>query len=223
MLCGGGVLWVYPVDEDWVKFQDIEGDGNGYVLKHEFGMIYSSYKKLMARLKDGRNIKGSPVPKKVSQIKRSNKDFNKISIFISYAHEDEKWLERLKKHLKVLAKTSDDIEYWEDTRLRGGDKWREEITKAIEKANVAILLVSTDFLASDFILSDELPPILRKAEEDGTRILPLIVSPCSFEYSELSDFQAINSPDMTLADMSRDEAAIERVFLSLIKEIQALL
>lgn len=215
--------WVYPTDEDWIKFQNIEGNGNGYVLKHEFDMIYSSYKKLMARLKDGRNLKGSPLSKKTSITKRPNRESNKINIFISYAHEDEKWLERLKKHLKVLARYSDNIEYWEDTKLRGGDKWREEITKAIEKANVAILLVSTDFLASDFISSDELPPILRKAEEDGTRIIPLIVSPCSFEYSELSDFQAINSPDVTLTDMGNDEASIERVFLTLIKEIQAFL
>ena len=214
--------WIYPMDDDWMKFQDIKGNGNGYELKHEFDMIYSSYKKLMSRLKEGRNIKGSPQSPKVSQTKHTNKDTNKINIFISYAHEDEKWLDRLKKHLKVLARHSDNVEYWEDTKLRGGDKWREEITKAIEKANVAILLVSTDFLVSDFISSDELPPILRKAVEEGTRVLPLIVSPCSFEYSELNDFQAINSPEMTLADMSSDEAAVERVFLSLIKEIQAL-
>ena len=60
-------------------------------------------------------------------------------------------------------------------KLKGGDKWREEITKAIDKANVAILLVSTAFLASDFISSDELPPILRKAQDEGTIVLPLIV------------------------------------------------
>lgn len=215
--------WVYPTDEDWMKFQGIEGNGNGYVLQHEFDMIYSPYKKLMARLKEGRNLKGNIVKKNALPAKRAEDVFNKINIFISYAHEDEKWLERLKKHLKVLTKYSEEIEYWVDTKLRGGDKWREEITKAIEKANVAILLISTDFLASDFISNDELPPILRKAEEEGTRILPLIVSPCSFECSELSDFQAINSPDTTMADLSGDEAAIERVYLSLIKEIQSLL
>ena len=49
--------WFYPTDEDWVKFQDIDGEGNGYVLKHEYDKIYSSYQKLMARLKDGRGLK----------------------------------------------------------------------------------------------------------------------------------------------------------------------
>ena len=215
--------WFYPSEEDWVKFQSIDGDGNGYVLSREYDRIYSSYKKLMARLEDGRGLKSSVHSQDVAQTFKRLSQANKLSIFISYAHADEKWLERLKKHLKVLSKYSDSIEYWEDTRLRGGDKWREEITDAISKANVAILLISTDFLASDFITSDELPPILRKAQEDGTRILPLIVSPCSFELSELSEFQAINSPDRTLADIGNDEAAIERVYLELVKTIQGLL
>ena len=88
---------------------------------------------------------------------------------------------------------------------------------------MAILLVSTDFLSSDFITSAELPPIPRKAASDGTRILPLIVAPCSFEVSEISEFQAINSPDRTLADLDNNEAAIDRVYLELVKTIQGLL
>ena len=154
--------------------------------------------------------------------KRLLSPVKKINIFISYSHSDSQWLERLKMHLKALSKIYD-VEYWEDTKLRGGDKWREEITNAIQKTNVAILLVSTAFLASDFITSDELPPILRKAEEEGTRVLPLIVAPCEFEDSELGDFQAINNLDKTLADMGNDNAAIDRVFLELNRNIKSLL
>lgn len=215
--------WFYPTDEDWVKFQDIDGEGNGYVLKHEYDKIYSSYQKLMARLQDGRGLKNMVAQQNVPRYVKSTDVLNKVNIFISYSHADLKWLERLKTHLKVLAKYSGRVEYWEDTKLRGGDKWRDEITAAINKANVAILLVSTNFLASDFITSDELPPILRKAVSDGTRVLPIIVAPCSFEVSEISDFQAINSPDRTLADLANDEAAIERVYLEVIKTIQGLL
>ena len=163
------------------------------------------------------------VANKTSMPARKMGPSNKINIFISYSHADEKWLELLKKHLKVLAKYSDNVDYWEDTKLRGGDKWREEITKAIRRANVAILLVSTVFLASDFIASDELPPILRKAEVEGTRVLPLIVAPCAFELSEICEFQAINSQDRTLADLMGDEGAINRIYLELIKNIQGLL
>ena len=216
--------WIYPSDGDLSLFQIIDGGGNGYVLKKEYNRIYTPYRKLMSRLEEGRDIKFARPPRLTY-----NPDFkddsvaNKLNIFISYAHSDKRWLERLKTHLKVLSKFSGSIEYWEDTKLRGGDKWRDEITAAIKKANVAILLVSTDFLASDFISSDELPPILRKAREEGACILPLIVAPCEYGISELSDFQAVNSPDKTLADLGNDEAAIERVFLELDRNLKCLL
>lgn len=68
-------------------------------------------------------------------------------------------------------------------------------------ANIAILLVSTDFLASDFIKNNELPPILRKAEAENTKVLCLLVEPSFFLKSELSEFQAVNKPEETLAEM----------------------
>ena len=215
--------WFYPSDEDFSKFQNIDGGGNGYTLSNEYNRIYSPYRKLLSRLEEGRDIKSVPQYRHSARpMTKERTPSNKLNIFISYSHADKRWLERLKKHLKVLSKYSESIEYWEDSKLRGGDKWRDEITSAIKKANVAILLVSTDFLASDFISSDELPPILRKAQEEGTCILPLIVAPCEYEISELCDFQAINSPDKTLADLGNDEAAIERVFLELNRILKGL-
>lgn len=65
---------------------------------------------------------------------------------------------------------------------------------------MAILLVSADFLASDFITDNELPPLLKNAEEKGTRILPLIVKPCRFARDKnLRHFQAVNDPKHSLA------------------------
>lgn len=214
--------YFYSSDEDLLKFQEVDGVGNGYTLRNEYHRIYTPYQKLIHRLKEGRNIKTFLLR---SQPNKANKKepSEKINIFISYAHADKKWLERLEKHLKVLAKHIGPVEYWDDTKLKGGDKWKKEIENAIKRANVAILLVSTDFLSSDFISTDELPPLLRKAEEEGTRILPLIVSPCAFTMSVISDFQAVNNPEKTLADLASDEAAIERTYLELIKNIQELI
>ncbi len=214
--------YLYASDEDLLKFQDVDGVGNGYTLRNEYHKIYTPYQKLIHRLKEGRNIRTFLLRSQPNNANKK-KPLEKINIFISYAHTDKKWLERLKKHLKVLSRYFDNIEYWDDTKIKGGDKWKKEIEDAISKANVAILLVSTDFLSSDFITTDELPPLLRKAEEEGTRILPLIVSPCAFTLSEVSDFQAVNNPEKTLADLEADEAAIERTYLELIKNIQELI
>jgi nucleotide-binding universal stress UspA family protein len=121
-------------------------------------------------------------------------------VFISYSHADAQWLERLQKHLKPLQR--DGVEVWDDTRLRAGERWREEIREALAKTKVAILLISADFLASDFIVTNELPPLLKAAEEDGATILPVIISPCRFtRMDNLSLFQAVNDPAKPLVQM----------------------
>ena len=68
------------------------------------------------------------------------------------------------------------IDVWNDTRLVAGDDWKHEVDLALASAAAAVLLVSADFLASDFIVDNELPPLLESAEAKGTRIIPVIVS-----------------------------------------------
>ena len=76
---------------------------------------------------------------------------NKPKIFISYSHKDEAWKDRLVSHLGVLAKQGT-LEVWDDRRIAAGDDWQTEIEQAIETCHIAVLLISADFLASDFIL-----------------------------------------------------------------------
>jgi TIR domain/Bacterial SH3 domain len=134
-------------------------------------------------------------------------------VFISYSHKDVKWLQRLQVHLKPLER-SGTITRWDDTLLTAGASWREEIKKALQTTKVAVLLISADFLASDFIISNELPPLLAAAEAEGAVILPVILSYSRFERTEsISRYQAVNSPSQPLADMSRakQEAVLVRV------------
>jgi internalin A len=80
----------------------------------------------------------------------------RTGIFISYSHKDQKWLEELQVHLKPLIREQD-IDIWDDTRLKVGVRWREEIRGAIQRAKAAVLLISPNFMASDFIAQSELP------------------------------------------------------------------
>ncbi len=140
------------------------------------------------------------------------------SVFISYSHNDRIYMDRLLVHLKPLEKEGL-IDLWVDTRLKAGDRWKKEITKALNEANVAILLVSADFLASDFIIDNELPPLLRNAEEQGTRIIPLIVKPCRFTRDQsLRHFQAINNPSDALIGLT--EAEQESYYDSVAAEVE---
>jgi TIR domain len=123
-------------------------------------------------------------------------------VFISYSHADEKWLRRLLLHLRPLERKNL-IELFDDTKIKAGANWRQEIADGLEKAKVAGLLVSADFIASDFIAENELPPLLKKAKEGGATIIPVIVGPSRFTREEgLSAFQAINDPKRPLCDMS---------------------
>jgi hypothetical protein len=129
---------------------------------------------------------------------------DRTDAFISYSHADQVWLQRIKVHLRSLERDHG-IAIWQDTNLRGGQRWRQEIDQALAKAKVAILLVSPDFLASDFIHENELPPLLEAAEQEGLVILPIIISACAFHRSQLSEFQAINTPDTPLDSLTPSE------------------
>jgi len=122
-------------------------------------------------------------------------------VFISYSHADQKWLERLQVHLRPLIRNSI-ADIWDDTRIKPGDAWQVEIQKALDAASVAVLLISADFMASDFVQSEELPVLLKAAEERGLLILQVIVSPSSLGRSPLAKLQAVNSPDEPLIGMS---------------------
>jgi hypothetical protein len=142
-------------------------------------------------------------PEKYSVRPKTNTSIS--SIFISYSHQDIEFLERLRIHLRPLERDRK-IELWDDTKLIAGDRWKEEIQQALERSRAAILLISADFLASDFIVDNELPPILLKAQSEGTLVLSVIIKPCRFKREEsLSAFQAVNDPDRPIISLNNSE------------------
>ncbi len=137
-------------------------------------------------------------------------------LFVSYCHEDEKWLRRLLVHLAPLLR-HEPIEVWCDTHLAAGDDWRGEIDRAIRQASIALLLVSPDFLASDFIARNELPPLLVRAQAGGLRILWLAVSHSSFSSTDIAAYQALNDPKRPLKGLKPVE--VDRVLVEVCGQI----
>ena len=128
-------------------------------------------------------------------------------IFISYSHRDKKFLNELLAHLKPLERVGR-ISAWSDLQIQPGSQWMEQIQKALALTKVAVLLVTKDFLASDFIVENELAPLLKAAKEDGVAIRGVLVRDCNWKRTPLKDFQAAYPPDKPLAGMSwsRDSA-----------------
>ncbi len=100
-------------------------------------------------------------------------------VFISYSHEDEKEKDQLLAQLDVLQRAGL-IGLWSDDQIGAGADWEAEINQAITQAKVAILLVSANFLTSDFILGKEVPPLLRRCESEGLIIFPVIAKACAW-------------------------------------------
>jgi len=141
------------------------------------------------------------------------------TVFVSYAHRDKRHLERLVVHLKPLEHAGL-IDVWNDKRLIPGATWRHEIETAISSAKLAILLISADFLASEFITSNELPRLLRSARRGALTVLPVIVGASRFlGTSELAVFQAANDPARPLSVLPVAER--ERVWSRLAETVEA--
>src|SRR5262245_39998537 len=126
----------------------------------------------------------------------------RADVVISYSHADEPLLRRLQIFLTPFERGGV-FDYWDDKRIEPGKKWRNEIRRALMNAKVAILLVSDDFLASEFIRENELPPLLHAAKIGGTVILPVIVGPSAFsQIKGVSELQAVNDPKKPLKKLS---------------------
>ena len=80
-------------------------------------------------------------------------------VFISYSHRDREWLERLLIFLKPYTRIGQ-IRVWADPHIEIGGIWKRDISVALTRTHIAVLLVSAHFIASDFVYNEELPPLL---------------------------------------------------------------
>ncbi len=114
-----------------------------------------------------------------------------VRFFVSYAHDDQSLADDLVERLRQQMKPSRTYEHmlWRDTAILAGEKWHDEIVKAIEGCDAGLLLVSPAFLGSPFIDREELQRLIGDAEKP---IVPVMLRPVSFERHDLkclSDYQ----------------------------------
>jgi formylglycine-generating enzyme required for sulfatase activity/tetratricopeptide (TPR) repeat protein len=128
----------------------------------------------------------------------------RTSVFISYSHRDTKWLKKLQTMLAPMVHGG--LKIWSDEQIKPGALWRDEIKMALADAKVAVLLVTPNFYASDFITNKELPHLLNAAEEEGLIILWIPIDHSLYEYTAIEKYQAVHPPARPLSALNPAEA-----------------
>ena len=132
-------------------------------------------------------------------------------IFISYSHKDKEWLDTLQLNLKPYLREMP-VVAWDDTRITAGADWEEEINRALSVTKIAVCLVSTDFITSDFIYQKELPYLLKAADAQELRVVPISVRFSAWKTTPLKSIQWANEPDKPLNDLDpadREKALVQ--------------
>ena len=143
------------------------------------------------------------------------------TIFISYSHQDEAWNKRLLPHLRALETAGVGMQVWHDRRIDGGDKWYPEIQDAMANAAAAILLISSDFLASPFCVFEEVPALLKRQEETSMLLIPVLLRQCAWKaHRWLKDRQMIPRDGKCVAiDFAGDHS--DAVFAAVAEQVLA--
>ena len=129
-----------------------------------------------------------------------------VEIFYSYSHKDERLRDKLEVHLKLMQRQGL-ISNWHDRRIGPASEWDGEISSHLESAHIILLLISPDFLSSDYIYDVELKRAMERHEAGEARVIPIILKPCDWMTAEFSKLQALPRDGKPVVKWgNRDEA-----------------
>lgn len=145
-----------------------------------------------------------------------------IHIFFSYAHEDEKFREELEKHLAFLKRDKKIIE-WHDRRLLAGSNWEKEIIDNIDQAQIIVMLMSPDFISSDYCSETESKRALERHSREEAIVVPVIIRPCLWTQTPFKNLQALPKDGVPVSTFKNHDEAWLEVAKGLLKVINKLL
>lgn len=115
-----------------------------------------------------------------------------ISVFYSYAHEDEPLRNELEKHLSLLQRRGF-ITTWHDRQIAPGIDWQQAIDSHLKEATIILLLISPDFLASDYCYGSEMQIALDRHKQGQAQVIPILLRPVDWQDAPFSHLQPLPS------------------------------
>jgi hypothetical protein len=148
-------------------------------------------------------------------------DPTKCTLFYSYTHKDEKYRAKLDVHLGNM-KRQGLISGWYDGKITGGKEWDAEIKKRLEEAQIILLLVSAEFLDSDYCHGVEVKRALERHGEGTARVVPIIVRPCDWRSTLFGKLLALPKDAKAITNWKRQDDAYLDIALGIRKVIEEL-
>lgn len=143
---------------------------------------------------------------------------NAVSIFISYSHKDDEWRQKLDIALASL-KREGLVSIWHDRRILPGQEWKGQIDQYLETSDIILLLVSFDFINSDYCYDIEMTRAIERHDANEAIVIPIIIRYCDWEPSPFGKCQALPKDAKPIKSWSDQDEA----FLDVVKGIRAAL
>ncbi len=151
---------------------------------------------------------------------KSHKIKKPLKVFISYSRKDEEFKDELVTMLAGLQRRGV-IDPWQDRRIEEGDEWYQEIQEAMKDCDLAILLISGDFIASRFIQDVELPKLFERRMVEGLRVVPVIVRSCLWKSEPtLGRIQALPLDGKPVITFQKNSGERDRIWTDIAEAIE---
>ena len=138
-------------------------------------------------------------------------------LFISYAHKDEPLRQHLEQHLSALQRQGI-INIWHDRKIDAGYEWKRTIDAHLSTANIILLLISPDFIASDYCYSIEMTYAMQRHERNEAHVIPIILRPVYWQNAPIGKLQAL--PKDAIPVTSRDWHDLDEAFFCVAEGIR---
>jgi internalin A len=133
-----------------------------------------------------------------------------VRVFCSYSHRDERLREKLETHLKLLQRRGL-VETWHDRKIEAGDEWKRKIDENLERADIILMLVSADFIASDYCYAKEMERALEKHEQKEARVIPVIVRDANLQGAPFAELQYLPKDGRAVMNWPNKDSAWRNV------------
>jgi DNA-binding response OmpR family regulator len=143
--------------------------------------------KVRARLRPGKRQLVRPAKAKTASEVPTTRA---LKVFFCYSHHDERMCDRLDAQLSTLRRMGI-IHSWHDKKIMAGSEWEEAIDQYLTSADLILLLISPDFINSDYCYRKEMGTALKRHSRGEARVIPVILRPADWESTPFSKLQVV--------------------------------